>query len=194
MHPTASPPALALISQGAARNWHAVLTAPRHEKRVEEHLGVREIENFLPVCQVNRQWKDGSKGIVRLPLFPRYIFVHMGPGERIPVLSIPGVVTVLGSGTNLFAVPDSYIHFLREGLREGKIEPHPYLNSGDRVRIHSGVMAGMEGILVRKKNDFRVVLTLELIMKSVKVEVPACDIEPVGRVTSVPWSDVVEIA
>jgi transcription antitermination factor NusG len=96
------------------------------------------------------------------------------------VLAIPGVISIVGGGRESLSVPDSYIHFLREGLRQGKIELHPYLTSGARVRIRSGVMAGMEGILLRKKNDFRVVLTLEMIMKSVKVEVEMDDIEPVG--------------
>jgi transcription antitermination factor NusG len=87
----------------------------------------------------------------------------------------------VGGGREPLPVADSYIHFLRQGLREGKVKPHPYLASGARVRIRSGVMAGMEGILLRNKNDFRVVLTLEVIMKSVRVELGIDDIEPVGR-------------
>jgi transcription antitermination factor NusG len=183
-----------LNGSATAKNWFAVFTAPRHEKRVEEHCWVREIENFLPVCQMQRQWKDGSKGILRLPLFSSYIFVRIGCGGRLPVLAIPGVISILGGGRESLSVPDSYIHFLREGLRQRKIEPHPYLTSGARVRIRSGVMAGMEGILLRKKNDFRVVLTLEMIMKSVRVEVELDDIEPVGRVFNVDQPQVADIA
>lgn len=78
-------------------------------------------------------------------------------------------------------VPDSYIDFLREGLTQGKIEPHPYLKAGMKVRICSGVMAGTEGVLLRKKNNPRVVVTLEMIMRSVTVEVEIDDIEPVER-------------
>lgn len=170
-----------LNGSGTSKNWFAVFTTPRHEKRVEEHFRAREIESFLPLCQIQRQWKDGSKGIVQLPLFSNYIFVRIGCGGRIPVLAIPGVISIVGGGRESSILPDSYIHFLQEGLRQGKIEPHPYLMSGTRVRIRSGVMAGMEGILLRKKNDFRVVLTLQMIMKSVKVEVEMDEIEPVGR-------------
>jgi transcription antitermination factor NusG len=164
-----------------AKKWFAVFTAPRHEKRVEKHFRVREIESFLPLFRMQRQWKDGSKGTLQLPLFSSYIFARIGCGGRLPVLAIPGVVSIVGGGRDSMCVPDSYVHFLREGLQQGKIEPHPYLTSGARVRIRSGIMAGMEGILLRKKNDFRVVLTLEMIMKSVKVEVEIDDIEPVDR-------------
>src|SRR5262245_50390783 len=174
----------------ATRRWFAVLTIPRHEKRVEEHLRVREIESFLPLFRMPRQWKDGSRGILQLPLFSRYIFVRIGWDQRFSVLAIPGVISIVGGGRESSSVPDSCIHFLREGLRQGKIEPHPYLVSGTRVRIRSGAMAGVEGILVRKKSDFRVVLTLEMIMKSMRVEVEMDDIEPVGRTCGVhlPWT------
>lgn len=162
-----------------ARNWFAVFTAPRHEKRVEAHFLLRKIENFLPVYRKEREWKDGSKGMLQLPLFPSYIFVRIGCGQRIPVLEVPGVISIV-SGPKALAVPDSYIDFLREGLRRGKIGPHPYLTAGTRVRIRSGMMAGMEGVLVRKKNNFRVVLTLEMIMSSVTVEVRMEDLELVS--------------
>jgi transcription antitermination factor NusG len=183
-----------LDGSATAKNWFAVFTVPRHEKRVEEHFRVREIESFLPLCRMQRQWKDGSKGIVQLPLFSSYIFARIGCGGRLPVLAIPGVISIVGGGREPLSVPDSYVHFLQEGLRQGKIEPHPYLTSGARVRIRSGAMAGMEGILLRKKNDFRVVLTLEMIMKSVKVEVEMDDIEPVGRPFSVDLCQVADIA
>lgn len=170
-------------SAEAAKNWFAVFTVPRHEKRVEAHFRLREIENFLPLCQRQRQWKDGSKGMLQLPLFSNYIFVRIGGGERVPVLKVPGVISIVG-GPKPLPVPDTYIHFLREGLRQGKIEPYPYLAIGTRVRILSGVMAGMEGVLLRRKNNLRVVLTLDMIMKSITVEVEMEDIEPVVRTTN----------
>jgi transcription antitermination factor NusG len=179
---------------GAAKNWFAIFTVPRHEKQVEQHFRVREIESFLPLIRVGRRWKDGSKGIVELPLFPSYTFARIGCGGRVPVLSVPGVLSIVGAGRNSMSISDSYIHFLQKGLQEGKVEPHPYLTAGTKVRIRSGVMAGVEGILLRKKNDFRVVLTLEMIMKSVKVEVELDDIEPVGRPSGIDWSRVEEAA
>jgi transcription antitermination factor NusG len=174
------------------KNWFAVFTTPRHEKQVEEYFRILEIESFLPLTRASRRWKDGSKGIVELPLFPSYTFVRIGCGERIPVLSVPGVLSIVGGGRKSMSISDSYIHFLRKGLQEGKIEPHAYLESGTKVRIRSGAMAGMEGILLRKKNDFRVVLTLEMIMKSVKVEVELDNIELVGRSSNFDLSQIEE--
>ncbi|HEV3040010.1 MAG TPA: UpxY family transcription antiterminator [Candidatus Angelobacter sp.] len=165
----------------AAKSWFAVFTMPRHEKRVEAHLCLREIENFLPLYQRQRQWKDGSKGVVQLPLFSNYVFVRIQHRGRILVLKVPGVISVVGCGAQPLPVPDLYIQWLREGLLERKIEPHPYLVAGTRVRIRSGIMSGMEGVLLRRKNNVRVVLTVEAIMRSMTVEVEIDDVEPVVR-------------
>jgi len=176
------------------KNWFAVFTTPRHEKRVETHLQHREIENFLPLYRTQRQWKDGSKGMLQLPLFSSYIFVRIGCYGRVPVLKVPGVISIVGCGVQPLPIPDSYIHWLREGLQQGKIEPHPYLAAGAKVRIRSGAMAGMEGVLLRRKNNFRVVLTLEMIMRSVTVEVEIDDIEPVGQSGCAPELELVASA
>jgi transcription antitermination factor NusG len=173
----------------AAKNWFAVFTVPRHEKRVEEHFRLREIENFLPLYQRQREWKDGSKGMLQLPLFSRYIFVRIGCEGRVPVCKVPGVISIVGCGPQPLPIPDAYIHWLREGLRHGKMEPHLHLIAGAKVRIRSGAMAGMEGVLLRKKNNYRVVLTLEMIMKSVTVEVEIENIEPVGQMCGTAFED-----
>ena len=164
-----------------AKNWFAVFTISRHEKRVEQHLRVRNIENYLPLFQMQRRWKDGSKGMLQIPVFCNYIFVRIGRDGRIPVLKVPGVISIVGFGLDPCPLLDSYVHFLREGLREGKIEPYPYLTEGARVRIRNGIMAGFEGVLLRNKSSCRVVITVEMIGKSVSVEVSKEDIEPVGR-------------
>lgn len=164
-----------------SKSWFAVFTMPRHEKRVETHLCLREVENFLPLYQRQRQWKDGSKGVLRLPLFPNYVFVRIEHSGRIVVLKVPGVISIVGCGPQPWPVPDGYIHWLRDGLRERKIEPYPYLAVGASVRIRSGIMRGMEGVLLRRKDNIRVVLTVEAIMRSITVEVEIDDIEPVVR-------------
>jgi transcription antitermination factor NusG len=169
----------------AAKSWFAVFTMPRHEKRVEAHLCLREIENFLPIYQRQRQWKDGSKGVLRLPLFSNYVFVRIERSGRVLVLKVPGVISIVGCGAHPLPVPDVYIHWLREGLREKKIEPYPYLVAGTSVRIRSGVMRGMEGVLLRRKNNVHVVLTVEALMKSITVEVEIDDVEPIVRT----WPD-----
>ena len=106
--------------------------------------------------------------------------VRIARKARGAVLGIPGVLSIVASAREAWTLPDFEIEALRSGLLERKIEPHPYLTVGERVRIKAGVMAGVEGVLVRKKNDFRVVLSLDAIMRSVAVEVDEHDIEPVG--------------
>ena len=160
--------------------WFAAYTVPRHEKRIAEHFSVRQIEHFLPLYHVQRRWRDGSKVTLQLPLFPNYIFARFDHSHRIRVLETPSVVSIVGYGREQSPVPDSYVASLREGMRLHKIEPHPFLVAGEKVRITAGPMAGLEGVLLRKKNNVRVVLTLELIMQSVAVEVDIKDVEPVA--------------
>ena len=158
--------------------WFAVYTTPRHEKHISEILTERQIETFLPLYQTNRQWQKSRPVVLDLPLFPTYVFVRIARQSRVAILGTPGVLSIVGSSKEAWPLPDFEIDALRSGLRERKIEPHPYLVVGERVRIMAGVMAGVEGVLVRKKNDLRVVLSLDTIMRSVAVEVNAGDIEP----------------
>jgi transcription antitermination factor NusG len=164
--------------------WLAVYTTPRHEKHVSEILAERQIETFLPLYRANRQWKKSSPVVLDLPLFPTYVFVRIERKSRGVILGTPGVLSIVGSSKEAWPLPDLEIDALRSGLLERKIEPHPYLVVGERVRIMAGVMAGVDGVLVRKKNDLRVVLSLDTIMRSVAVEVNANDIEPVGSTTA----------
>jgi len=165
--------------------WYAVFTTPRHEKRVASHFALRELEGYLPLYQAVHKWKNRCKVTVELPLFPNYIFVRIDWRERVRVLEVPGVSGVVGNRAELSAISEHYIEALREGLHSRKIEPHPYLVVGERVRIKDGAMMGMEGVLVRKKAGFRVVLTLDMIMQSIAVEVDACQVEPAGPKTMV---------
>lgn len=160
-------------------NWFAVYTAPRHEKRVAQHLSQREIEFYLPLYRSVRKWSDGSKVTLDLPLFPSYLFVHIRRSERVSVLKVPGALAVVGgTGRQPVPLPDETIDALRTGLHLRSPEPYPLLTVGKRARICSGALAGMEGVVVRKKNSLRVVLTLEHIMQSIAVEVSAEDLEP----------------
>jgi len=161
----------------ALSEWFAVYVVARHEKRIAEHFRVRQIEHFLPLYQAQHKWRDGSKVTLQLPLFPSYVFARTARNRRMPVLEVPGVLSIVGK-REASRIPDTYIQFLREGLILGKVEPHPFLVAGARVRVKAGVMEGMEGVLVRKKARFRVVFTLDLMMKSVAVEVDIDEIEP----------------
>jgi transcription antitermination factor NusG len=168
------------IAEGAAR-WFAVYTTSRHEKRVAEHFYQREIEHHLPLYRMEKKWRDGSRGSLHLPLFPSYVFVRIDAEERVRVLSVPGVLTIVnGTGGEPAPLPDAEIEALREGVEERRVEPHSLLTAGERARIRKGAFAGMEGIVVRKKGGFRVVLTLQQIMQSISVEVDEHDLEPIG--------------
>lgn len=160
--------------------WFALYTTPRHEKHVSEMLAEREIETFLPLYRTNRQWKKSRPVVLELPLFPTYVFVRIARDKRGAVLGVPGALSIVGSGREPWPLPDPEIEAIRLGSQMRTIEPHPYLTVGERVRIKSGLMTGVEGVVVRRKNDFRVVLTLDAIMRSVAVEVDADDIEPVN--------------
>ena len=163
----------------AERHWYAVYTTCRHEKRVSEHFERRAIEHYLPLYSANRKWKDGSRVTLSLPLFPGYVFVHIDRTERVPVLGVPGVLWMVGkSGAQPTPLPEFEIETLRATLDPSRVEPWPTLAAGQRVRIRSGMLAGMEGIVVRQKGSFRIVITLELILQSIAVEVDAVDLEP----------------
>jgi transcription antitermination factor NusG len=164
-----------------SRSWFTAYTAPRHEKRVAEHFQQRQIESFLPLYSSRRRWKDGSKTILELPLFPSYIFVRIALENRVRVLEVPGVVSLVCCGKNPVSLADSEVERLREGLHLRHAEPHPFLVIGERVRIRVGPLAGMEGVLLRENNNLRVVLTLGQIMRSVAVEVDRSDLEQIGE-------------
>jgi len=158
--------------------WLAAYTTPRHEKSVVRHLAVREVEYFLPLYKAVRKWKNGCKVEVEFPVFPNYVFVRVDRQSSNRVLDAPGVLAFAGSGRLPVPIPDGEIEWLRNDLPLRKFEPHPFLVVGDRVRITSGPLAGMNGVLTRRKNGLRVVLSIDLIRQSVAVEVGMDEIEP----------------
>jgi transcription antitermination factor NusG len=161
-----------------APKWFAVYTASRHEKHVDKYLSMREIEHYLPLYRTQRKWSDGSKVTLELPLFPGYIFVRIKRTERVRVLEVPGVLAVVGgTGREPAPLPEADIDALRSGLHLRRAEPYPFLKVGQRARIRSGALAGMEGVVVRKKNSFRIVLTVDIVMQSIAVEVDGNELE-----------------
>jgi len=185
-------PASDRMSDGAQLpSWFALYTTSRHEKRVAEHLSQREIEFYLPLYKSARKWANGLRVTLDLPLFPGYLFVHIRRGDRGRVLGVPGALAVVGgTGGEPAWLPDATIDALRLGLDTQLVRPHPLLTAGQRVRIRSGALAGFEGIVVRSKNNCRVVLTVEHIMQSYSVEVAMEDLEflkprALSRATSV---------
>jgi len=161
------------------RNWYAVLTVPQHEKSVVKHLEVREIESFLPTYETIRVWKNRQRMKVVLPLFPTYLFVHINYRERVRVLQSPGVLQIVGKGREPVPLLDAEVEFLRSGCRRERIEPYRDLVIGQKVRIKSGVMGGVQGTLVKKNNSMKFILTLDLINQHAAIQVDAEDLEPV---------------
>ena len=162
-----------------ALQWFAVFTMPNHEKRVSQHCENRQIESFLPLYKVKHRWRNRRTANLERPLFPAYIFVHIASRNRVRVLELPGVVSIVSSAGQLLPLADDYITNLRNGLMMNKVEPHDNLEVGEVVRIVRGAFAGAEGILERRKNDLRVVLRLHMLARSVSVEVDASEIEGV---------------
>jgi transcription antitermination factor NusG len=160
------------------RSWFAVYTAPRHEKQVAQQLRYRSVDHFLPLYHSVHQWKTGPAR-VELPLFPGYLFVHIGPAERRRVIELPSVVTIVGSRLGAQSLPEAQIEQLRQSIEAGRVEPHPYLKVGANVRVVRGPLTGVEGALTRKKGFTKIVLSIDAIMKSVAVEISACDVEVV---------------
>jgi transcription antitermination factor NusG len=159
------------------RRWYAVFTVPQNEKSAIKHLDLRQIESFLPTYESARTWKNRQRVKVVLPLFPTYLFVHISPRERNRVLQAPGVLQIVGNGREPLPLDDAEMEFLRSDFCRERTEPYRDMVIGQRVRIRSGVMQGIEGVLVRKNSGFRFVLTLGLINQHAAIEVNAEDLE-----------------
>jgi transcription antitermination factor NusG len=152
-------------------HWYAAYTCANHEKGVAQQLERRSMECFLPLYESVRRWKD-RRVRLRLPLFPGYVFVRLALRDRLKVLEIPSVVRLVGFDGHPVALPEGDLETIRTRLAGAcRMEPHPYLQRGRRVRVLSGPLEGMAGIVVRKKNRTRFVISLELIMRSVAVEI-----------------------
>lgn len=158
-------------------NWYAVFTFAKHEKRVFAHCEQRQIEAFLPLYQARHKWKNRCTVDLQLPLFPCYFFVQIAPQNRRRVLEVPGVVSIVSSGRELLPVPGDYIRALRDGLLVHRIEPCSNPGVGTTVRITKGPFAGEAGVLERTKNGLRVILRIEMLSRSISVEVGAEEIE-----------------
>jgi transcriptional antiterminator NusG len=150
--------------------WYAVYTWARHEKTVASQFEQRGLKHFLPLYLTVRNW---NKRTVRLslPLFPSYVFVQTLPADHFRPLQVPGVVHYVGNH-KASPIPDDEIDGLRRVLLSGVgVAPHPYLAPGNAVRISSGPLAGLSGVIERTKSGCRFIVSVNMIMRSVAVEV-----------------------
>jgi len=154
------------------------MVRPRHERVVSRQLEQQGLNYLLPVYRSVRRWKDRPKEL-DMPLFPGYVFVNLDLRDRLGVLRAPGVVQFVTFQGQPAAVPDSEVRALESSLCAGlRPQPHPYLRQGKKVRVKSGPLADAEGIMVRRKEGFRLVLSIDLLMRSVMLEVDEADVEP----------------
>jgi transcription antitermination factor NusG len=167
-----------LWARSSAAFWYAAYTHSRHEKKVAQQLEERQIENFLPLYRSVRRWKDRRKEL-DLVLFPGYVFVRLCLADRLRVLQLPGIVRLVSFNGEPAALDGGDIEALRNGLKQGvRAEHHPYLNVGRRVKVIHGPLAGAQGILLRAKTNCRIVISIDVIMRAVSVEIDQADVEP----------------
>ncbi len=161
------------------KRWLALYTRSRHEKLVNRELGKKGIETFLPVRKITRFWSDRKK-VIEEPLFQGYLFVHMPWKERWAVLNTVGAVRFVGPRlSDPVEVSEKELLAIQRFVEtEIEVDPFPYLKKGERVYVRSGPFKGTEGFIVRKGQHCRLVISLDLLMQSVSIEIDEACVEP----------------
>lgn len=159
--------------------WFALRLRSHYERTSQAHLRERGYESFAPSYRVEQRWSDRVKLIEKF-LFPGYIFCRFEPNDRLPVLTVPGVVDVVGFGKSPQPIPDEEMERVRRMVESGlPIAPHPYVEVGQKVLIERGPLAGVEGILIEVKAKTRLVVSVNLLRRSVSAEVDRDAIRPI---------------
>jgi transcription antitermination factor NusG len=163
--------------------WYALHVRTRFEKVVSRNLQGKGYEEFLPLYKRVSRWSDRTKEI-ELPLFPGYVFCRFDPHDRLPVLTVPGVNAIVGIGKNLLPVQESEIEAIRAVLQSGAFcEPWPFLEVGQRVCVEYGPLAGTEGLVTMVKNSCRLVISVNMLQRSVAVEIDRDCLKPLSKET-----------
>jgi len=166
------------LSISQQRAWYAIYAKHQHEKKAADLLARKGFEILLPIYPSVRRWTD-RKRTVFLPLFPCYLFVRTDLLRKIDILRTSGVFRLVESGGCACPIPEGDIEAIKRIIHsEAQVAPHPFLKSGERVRVKHGSLKGVEGILTRFKNQHRVVITVEPLQKAYAVEVDILDVEP----------------
>ena len=157
--------------------WYALYTKHQHEKTVARILTIKGFDTLLPLYQTARRWKDRTKTL-SLPLFPCYVFLRGALERRLDVMTTPGIFALVSNAGEPAAIPTAEIEAIRRAVESGaSIEPYPFLKCGEWVRVKCGPLAGIQGILARKKNLYRLVLSVEMLGKAAAVEIDSCLVE-----------------
>ena len=164
--------------EGETFPWYALRVRSKHERIAAIHLRERGYEEFSPSYRAVTQWSDRKKEVERF-LFPGYVFCRFNPQDRLPVLTTPGVVDLVGFGGGPTSIPDNEIDDVRTMVRSGLlVTPWPFLEVGQTVLLERGPLAGLEGILEEVKGKLRVVVSIRLLQRSVSTEVDRLWIRP----------------
>ena len=175
-----------MLENGNPQHWHAIYTRHQHEKIVAQILSYKGFEVFLPLYDTVHRWKDRDKKL-SLPLFPCYVFLKGGLERRFDIVTTPGMYSFVGTENRAAIIPAEEIEAVRRAVESPlRLEPHPFLKCGDRVRVKSGPLAGVEGVLTRKKNLYRLVLSVELLQQAVSLDIDAHLVEKVASQTAHP--------
>ena len=161
--------------------WYALRIRYQHEKMVAALLALKGFGTFLPTYLAVRHWKDRKRQL-SLPLFPGYLFVENAARRKLQVVSTPGVCSIISVAGIPALISSEEIDSIRRAVESNySLEPHPFLVDGDTVRVKSGPLAGIDGIVVRKKKDFcRLVISVQMLGRSAAVEIDASDIEAIA--------------
>lgn len=160
--------------------WFALRVRSNYERVAATHLRDRGFEEFSPAFKAERQWSDRKKQIEQF-LFPGYVFCRVNPDERLPVLTIPGAVGLVGFGKGPTEIPENEIESVRRMVGSGLlVGPWPFLVTGQKVLIERGPLTGVEGILQEIKKAFRLVVSVHLLQRSVSVELERSWIRPLS--------------
>ena len=153
--------------------WYAIHTRYRHELCVSELLASKGYSILYPSYKAVRKWKRRS-AVVRMPLFPGYIFCRLDVQGRLPVLMTPGVVRIVGAGKTPVPVDDREIRSIETAMQaDAHSQPYPYLRPGRQVEIPEGPLRGLTGTIVSMKNNYRMVVSVTLLQRSMAVEIEA---------------------
>lgn len=167
-----------MASDSAAARWFAIWTRSRHEQVVREQLEQKSVEAFLPTLPRWSRWKDRKKKI-DWPLFPGYCFARFDPDDALPVLKVPGVVSIVSFEGKLAPIPDYELESIRLLVgSELQFDPCPLIHEGMMVEVVQGPLKGVVGRLLRKDaRHARLVLSVDLIGQAVSVEVDAASVK-----------------
>lgn len=161
--------------------WFAVHVRTRHETAIASFLEAKGYEQFVPLYKFKKRWSDRVK-VLEAPLFPGYLFCRFDPQFRLPILKTPGVIQIIGYNRVPTPINEAEMSAIQTVIESGmQTQPWPFLEVGERVRIGSGSLRGLDGIVVKMKENHRLVISVTLLRRSVAVEIDSSLVEPISK-------------